>query len=113
MDECKPLRGGGAAQAVGAVGRAVQVDPVKPTLKAPGTKRLKLKYVTSLSNFAFKFKLRRYSWDPNADGFIERHEMVRTGGLLEYMWRNFECTVGRCRLTLSKTRVESAYGVNA
>jgi len=26
-------------------GKAVQVDPIKPTLKAPGTKRLKLKYV--------------------------------------------------------------------
>jgi hypothetical protein len=27
----------------GLPGRAVQVDPIKPTLKAPGTKRLKLK----------------------------------------------------------------------
>jgi hypothetical protein len=25
-------------------GEAVQVDPIKPTLKAPGTKRLNLKY---------------------------------------------------------------------
>ena len=29
-------------------------------LKAPGTKRLKLKYDEPLSNFAFKFNLRRY-----------------------------------------------------
>jgi hypothetical protein len=50
----------------GEQGRAVQVHPIKPTLKAPGTKRLKLKYVELLSNllkfclnFAFKFKLRR------------------------------------------------------
>ena len=32
-----------------------------PTLKAPGTKRLKLKYDAPLSKFAFKFNLRRYN----------------------------------------------------
>jgi len=37
----------------------VQVDPVKSTLKAPGTQRLKLKHDETLSNFAFKFDLRR------------------------------------------------------
>jgi hypothetical protein len=31
-------------------------------LKAPGIKRLKLKYDKPLSNFAFKFNLRRYTW---------------------------------------------------
>jgi hypothetical protein len=45
------------------LGRAVQVDPIKPTLKAPGTKRLKLKCHKLLSSFAFKFNLRRYSLD--------------------------------------------------
>jgi len=45
------------------LGRAVQVDPIKPTLKAPGTKRLKLKYDEQLSNFAFNFNLRCYSSD--------------------------------------------------
>jgi len=44
-------------------GRAVQVDPTKATLKACGTKRLKVKHITLLSNFAFKFKLRRYITD--------------------------------------------------
>jgi hypothetical protein len=39
----------------------MQVDPIKPTLKAPGTKRLKAKNVGSLSNFAFKFNLRRFN----------------------------------------------------
>ena len=39
----------------------MQLDPVKPTLKAPGTKRLKLKSDEPLSSFAFEFKLRRYS----------------------------------------------------
>ena len=44
------------------LGRAAQVDPIKPMLNLPGTKRLKLKCDEPLSRFAFKFKLRRYSW---------------------------------------------------
>jgi len=44
----------------------VQVDPFKPTLKAPGIKRLKLNCDQSLSSFAFKFNLRRYSVVRNA-----------------------------------------------
>jgi hypothetical protein len=39
----------------------MQVDPIKPTLKAPGSKRLKLEHVNLLSNFAFRFNLHRYS----------------------------------------------------
>ena len=74
MDECKPLLVGAAAdpaiKALAAqvaalstqLGGAVQVDPIKPTLKPPGTDRLKLKYDEPPSNFAFKFNLRRYSW---------------------------------------------------
>jgi hypothetical protein len=42
-------------------GRAVQVDPIKPTLKPPGTKHLKLKCDILLPNFAFKINLRRYT----------------------------------------------------
>jgi hypothetical protein len=34
---------------------------MKPVLKALGTKRLKLQYDETLSNFAFKFNLRRYT----------------------------------------------------
>jgi len=37
----------------------VQLDPIKPILKAPGTKRLKLQYDEPLSNFAVEFNLRR------------------------------------------------------
>jgi hypothetical protein len=37
---------------------------MKPTLKAPGTKRLKLDYDEPLSNHAFKFNLRRYIPEP-------------------------------------------------
>jgi hypothetical protein len=39
---------------------------MKLTLKAPGTKRLKLDYDEPLSNFAFKFNLRCYTTDPHA-----------------------------------------------
>jgi len=39
----------------------VQVDPITPSLKAPGTKRLKLQFDGPRSNFAFKFNSRRYS----------------------------------------------------
>ena len=39
----------------------MQVDPIEPTSKAPGTKRLKLEYDKLLSSFAFKFNLRRYT----------------------------------------------------
>jgi hypothetical protein len=42
-------------------GRPVQVDPIKPTLKAPGTKRLKLEFDELLSDSGFEFKLRRYT----------------------------------------------------
>jgi hypothetical protein len=34
---------------------------MQPTLKAPGTKSLRLKHDELLSSFAFKFSLRRYS----------------------------------------------------
>jgi len=71
VDECKPLAGGavgegpavgsGGAGHGGVPGRAVQVDPIKPTLKPPGTKRLKLKFDVLLSTFAFKINLRRYN----------------------------------------------------
>jgi hypothetical protein len=47
------------------LGKAVQVDPIEPTLKAPGTNRLKVKYHKVLSSFAFKFNLRRYRTVPD------------------------------------------------
>jgi len=39
----------------------VQVGPIKLTLKAPGTQRLKLNYGELLSILAFNFNLRRYN----------------------------------------------------
>jgi len=65
VDECKPLAPGAGVPGAhlpprAGRGRAVQVDPIKPKLKPPGTKRLKLTYGEPLSDFAFKFNLRRY-----------------------------------------------------
>jgi len=72
-------------------GRAVQVDPIKPTLKAPGTKRLKVKYDKPLSKFAFKFNLRRYTL---VDNFSTVSSELKGGG-----------SVGRCRLTPGRCRL--------
>jgi hypothetical protein len=47
----------------------VQVDPIKPTLKVPGTKRLKLKYDEPILSFAFNLSLRRYT-EVRADGQV-------------------------------------------
>ena len=38
----------------------MQVDPIKPTMKAPGNERLKLKHDEPPSKFAFRLNLRRY-----------------------------------------------------
>jgi hypothetical protein len=45
------------------LGRAVQVDPIKPTLKAPRTNRLKLNPDELLTKFVFKFNLRCHTSD--------------------------------------------------
>jgi hypothetical protein len=42
-------------------GRAVQVHPIKPVLKAPGSMLLKVRCDEPLSNVAFNFNLRCYS----------------------------------------------------
>jgi hypothetical protein len=68
----------------------VQVAPIKPLLKAPGTKRFKLKTEKLLSNFGFKFSLRRYS---SVLAWPEPAVMKEKS-----FW------VGQCRLTLSNPR---------
>jgi len=45
----------------------VQVDPIKPKLKPPGTKRVKLESDVLLSNIAFKLHLRHYTKVPLID----------------------------------------------
>jgi hypothetical protein len=62
---------------------------MKPTLKAPRAKRLKLKYDEPLSDFAFNFNLRCYT-TAEARGVADQ---VRA-----------ELKVRRCRLTLLNPR---------
>jgi hypothetical protein len=59
-DEKRP-GGPGPGGYAAARGKPVQVDPIKPTSKAPGSERLTLKCDDLLSNFAFILNLRRYT----------------------------------------------------
>ena len=80
----------------------MQVDPIKPTLKAPGTKRLKLKCDKSLSKFAFKFNLRRCIKEMRAVTFKE----VDGAAAMRDFFAQFTaaCKVRRCRLTIANQR---------
>jgi len=82
VDECTPLAGGAARHLRGAPpargvprhpGRPVQVDPIKPVLKPPGSMLLTLKCDALLSTSAFKFNLRR-------DTLATAVEVFSTGG---------------------------------
>ena len=81
-------------------GEAVQVDPVKPMLKPPGTMLLKVRSDGPLSNVAFKLNLRHYSAvlthaapPPPPPPLVVR-DAHATAAASAYV-------VGRCRLTLS------------
>ena len=64
-----------------APGRAVQVDTIKPMLKAPVPKRLKLKYDKLLSTFAFNFNLRLSNKAKVASRFTSlRAAVYKNGG---------------------------------
>jgi len=78
-------------------GEAVQVDPMRPMLKAPGTKRLKLKYHKLLSSFAFEFNLRRYSTATSTSSCTATSRRARWG-------RRHAATRVEARV---KTRVET------
>jgi hypothetical protein len=71
-------------QCAGHHGKTVQLDPVRPTLKAPVTEHLTLESDKLLSNFGFKINLRRYT----TYEFVMRDRAKLS-------------KVGRCRLTLS------------
>ena len=51
-------------------GKAVQVEPIKPTLNAPGTKRLTLKPDEPLSILGSSFNLRRYTMVFNGTKYL-------------------------------------------
>jgi hypothetical protein len=92
----------------------VQLDPIKPMLKLPGTKRSRLKCDESLSESAFKFKLRRYTKEAASFRAFKGHlpadhpeataalsaRPPHDGETLRVRWPPGN-PVGRCRLTLS------------
>ena len=73
----------------------MKVEPIEPTLKALGTKRLKLERDEPPSNFAFKFNLRRF-----VEAWLERKYGTVSLNDAEAAART-DAEVGRCRLTLS------------
>ena len=108
------------AAADGHPGQAVQVDPIKPTLKPPGTKRLKLKCDELRSSFGFKFNVRRYALGAGnhyaeiqvVDEIFDKHAadkmgIERVGQVMVMIHsgsRGLGHQAGRCRLTLSHPR---------
>ena len=80
----------------------MQVDPVKPTLKALGTKRLRRLKLESdvLSSFAFKFNLRRYSVEHIG---LLYTKLINRAGKVAYIPNSAMVAykVGRCSLTQS------------
>jgi hypothetical protein len=78
-------------------GKVVQVDPIKPTLEPPGTKRVETKTDILVSNFAIKFNLRRYT--KVGDGTAGVYHIFANATVADGLR-----SVGRCRLTLSNPR---------
>jgi len=74
----------GAAPRANTRGRLVQVDPVKPKLKPPGIKRLKLSMIYCFQVLLSKLTCAATPWDASS-----------------YCLRWNVYLVGRCRLTLS------------
>ena len=84
VGEGGPRGAAGAPHADAArLGKAVQLDPIKPTMKAPGIKLLKLKYDKPLSNFAFKFNLRHYNSEHNIHKQRQLRELAEINGTIK------------------------------
>ena len=76
---CDVVRGGGRGE-----GGAVQVEPMKLMLKAPGTTLLKLQCDEPPSKFAFKFNLHRYTK-------VGVYRVLRRAGWLPAVWPGTCC----------------------
>ena len=115
MDECKTLVMGCTVCRVQPhlrlPGRAVQVDPIKSMLTVPVIKLLRPKFDIPRSSFAFNFNLRRYK---QYNSYLDTAATLNVYLLIIYTgFNSLTNMAGRCRLTLSRTRVDSAYGINA
>jgi hypothetical protein len=70
----------------------VQVDPIKTTLKPPGTKHLKLKYDKLPSSFAFNFNLRRYNKSKPDLFIVTRTPAAKAGTCILHPKSSFKLT---------------------
>jgi len=83
---CWHKRGKWAAECNGIyLGRAVQVDPIKPKLKTPGTNLLTLNCDEPLSTFAFKFNLRRYTLGTTPRRRLRRRRTTPTRRMVSFL----------------------------
>jgi hypothetical protein len=86
----------------------MQVDPIKPTLKAHVIKRLKLKFDELLSDFAFNFNLRHYikchapELHPSCHPL---HTPKKPRGACDYC-RSWRCTICRAPTQLADLRFD-------
>ena len=82
----------------------MQVDPIKPMSKAPGTRRLKLKHDELLSSFGFRFNLRHYSkalatWRDNVAQVFATRAAIRKAAMFfggrqqEAVWAGWRAVV--------------------
>ena len=73
---CQPVGApAGRRRAGGSLGEAVQVNPIKLTVKALGAKRLTLKYDELASSFAFNFNLRLYTSAPATETAAQKRSI--------------------------------------
>jgi hypothetical protein len=70
----------------------VQFDPIKPTLKAPGSMLSKLTYDGPISNFDLNFYLRRYTKGKDGKGAQFRRRVSPGRGL---NWSTFRRNLSR------------------
>jgi hypothetical protein len=87
-------RSAAAEAAANKVGRCRLIDPIKPVLKPPGTKHLKLKCGMLPSTSAFEFSLRRFN-----KGWEEAEAVASDSAVLD-------AEVGRRRLTASNLELK-------
>ena len=69
----------------------MQVDPIRPTLKPPGTKRLHLRHEKLLSSFAFNVNLRRYNLGTLLRCELMNDEGIRQGLTLVHLSTQRKC----------------------
>ena len=81
----------------------MQVDPIEPTLKAPGDMLLKLRYDGPVSKFAFKFNLRRHTKAGKAAADAALKSKLKRLGVVNSLLGEMDATalaeVRRCSFT--------------